>query len=160
MTESFDKARLIRAVILIEGGALESLLQNVGTEDLRRLCKDQMFPRQCRFYKFSLCLLNGIHDRNSQNRGAATLRLPYNVLDFTDSDKRSHAIVNRDNIGSRLKVLEAHSHGILPALSTLDDRNRFCESRRFDETPYFVHGFAWRGHDDVIDDTTGVEFST
>ena len=46
MSDTFNKARLIGAVVLVALGALESFAKNLDAKNLRRLRQHQMFARQ------------------------------------------------------------------------------------------------------------------
>ena len=67
--------------------------------------------------------------------------------------------MNRDDLGSRLELLQAHCDRILPALSTFDDRHRLFETCRLHEIPHFIHSFTRCRYDDVVDHARCIEFS-
>src|SRR5437879_9653991 len=124
MTESFDKTRFVRTVVLILMRSLKCFFQKIRAEDLRRLREHQMFSRQRRFDKFLFRLFHSIDDWDCQNRRACAFGLTYDTLNLRGRDKRTNSVMNCDKSRSRLQMLQTNGDGILAAFATSNDPNR------------------------------------
>src|SRR4029079_10610975 len=76
---------------------------------------------------------------------------------FTQRHERSHRIVNGNQGGTRLKMLETDGDGILTTLSSSDHLHWLFETRTRNEGSHLFDRFLWRRNNDVVDKWCGIE---
>src|SRR5712671_2837208 len=156
--QTLDETGFIGSVILVLLRAFKCLAKDFNPKGLWSLCEYEMFAHKCGIDHIAFHLLDGVDNRHCQYRCTTLVRLLNDCLDFLDSHKRPHGIVDRDDGNIRGQMLQCGGHRVLTAIAALNHRNGFGKTGRIHQRADFINRLARRGNDHIVDKTARIEF--